>query len=107
MNNKTIGLISLCSSPFLAIDFMVHGGFDNHIPTSLGGLFNLIYMTGWFLCILTLYQMHARTKKIVRIVFATQVVFLCLAEISNLWSIVQPVSNNNLFTILDLFWPVS
>ena len=63
MNQKTVGIIALLCSPFLAIDFAIHGGFNNYNSTSLGGLFNLIYMTGWLLSVLALYQMHSNAKK--------------------------------------------
>lgn len=107
MKNKTIGLIALACSPFLAIDLSLHGGFDKYNPTSIGGLFNFIYMTGWLLSILALRQMHANAKKAVKTVFILQVIFLTLAEISNIWIIVEPGSGNSLYLVLDLFWPIS
>ena len=107
MNQKTVGIIALLCSPFLAIDFAIHGGFNDYNSTSLGGLFNLIYMTGWLLSVLALYQMHSNAKKIVKVIFLIQIIFLTLADISNVWSIIDPQASNNLFTILDLFWPVS
>jgi len=107
MNQKTIGIIALVCSPFLAIDLTIHGGFNDYNSTSLGGLFNLIYMTGWLLSVLALYQMHSRSKKIVKTIFLIQILFLVLAEISNVWLIIEPRPSNTLYTILDLFWPIS
>jgi len=64
-------------------------------------------MTGWLLSILALRQMHANAKKTVKTIFILQIIFLTLAEISNIWIIVEPGSGNSLYLILDLFWPVS
>jgi hypothetical protein len=107
MNNKNIGLFALLCSPFLAIDLTVHGGFDNYSPSSIGGLFSFIYMTGWLLSVLALYRMHAGVKKIARAVLVVQMIFLSLAEVSNIWLMIEPGSSSKLYSILDLFWPVS
>lgn len=107
MNNKLIGLIALACSPFLAIDLSLHGGFDNYHPTSIGGVFNFIYMTGWLLTVLALREMHTGAKRTVKTIFIIQIVFLSLAECSNIWLIAEPGSGNNLYAILDLFWPIS
>ncbi|MGZ3853388.1 MAG: hypothetical protein ACXVBX_11400 [Flavisolibacter sp.] len=107
MNNKIIRLISILSAPFLAIDLAIHGGFDNYNPTSGGGFLNFVYMTGWLLNVIALFKMHSKAKASVRLVFLVQIAFLCLADTSNVWSMIEPGSHNNLYTALDLFWPIS
>ena len=107
MNKKLIGLVAMLSSPFLAVDLLVHGSFDKYNATSLGGLFSFIYMTGWLLCVLTLYRMHATSRKRVRTVFVIQIIFLCLAEVWNVYAIVEPKANSIVFRITDFFWPIS
>jgi len=107
MNQKTIGIIALICSPFLAIDLTIHGGFDDYNPSSIGGLFNLIYMTGWLLSVFFLYQKHSGANKIVKTIFLIQIIFLALAEISNVWLIIDPKPSNSIYTMLDFFWPIS
>ena len=107
MNNKTTRVLTILCGPFLAIDLAIHGGFDNYNPTSEGGVLNFIYMTGWLICVLALYKMHASAKLGVRLIFLVQIAFLFLADTSNVWSMIKPGSHNRLYTALDLFWPIS
>ena len=107
MNKKLIGLIAMLSSPFLAVDLLIHGSFDKYNPTSLGGLFSFIYMTGWFLCVLILYGMHATSPKGVRTVFIIQIIFLCVAEVWNVYATIEPKASSIVFRITDVFWPIS
>jgi len=107
MNNKIIGFFAILCSPFLAIDLILNGSFNEYNPTSLDGLFSFIYMTGWLLCIWFLFQIHTAANKKVKTAFIIQIVFLCLAEIWNIWSVIEPKSDHFIFRTLDLFWPVS
>ena len=108
MNTRTLGLIGMISSPFLAIDFFASGIFDNYQPTSLSGVFNLIYMTGWLCCIVALYRLRATGNiSFGRGVLITQMILLSLGETWNLYAIIEPTANTILFRILDWFWPIS
>lgn len=107
MNKKRIGVLAMLSSPFLALDLLINGSFDNYHPTSLGGLYSFIYMTGWLLCVLALYYTHASASQRVKTVLVIQIIFLCLAEVWNVYSIIDPRANNIVFRIVDVFWPVS
>ena len=107
MNKKITGLIAMLTSPFLAVDTMIHGSFDSYNSTSLGGFLNLIYMTGWLLALIFLYRVHADCSKNVKAVFIIQFIFLFLAELWNVWTCIDPKSNHLVFRTLDLFWPIS
>ena len=108
MNTRTLGLIGILCSPFLAIQLSVYGIFENYRATSLAGLFSLLYMTGWLCSIAGLYKLNAAgNRRIGKTILIIQLVFLALGEIWNVYSIFQPGSTATLYWVLDLFWPIS
>jgi hypothetical protein len=58
MNTRTLGIIAIAGSPFLAIDLSL-GITANYQVTLLTGIFSLPYMTGWFCSIIALYRFKA------------------------------------------------
>jgi hypothetical protein len=108
MNTKTLGLIGMLTSPFLAIDFIVNGIIKEYHPNSLSGIFSFIYMTGWLGCIVALYNSKANGyKRSGSIIMIIQLCMLLLAEGWNVYVIIQPDSNSIVVRILDIFWPIS
>lgn len=109
MDNKTLGVIAMACAPFLFFaDFTYFnpGADDNH--TSLGGVFNLIYMTGWTLSVIGLYRMKAMGRSLVaKGILIIQFLFLGLASLWNIYEIVSPGSSSPLYRFLDIFWPLS
>lgn len=97
----------MLAAPFLFLQFYVcqRAGADN---TSLGGLFDLVYMLGWMCSVAGLLRLQAAgTKTAGRAVLYVQLALLCVANVWNVWVIANPQANSTLFFVLDLFWPLS
>ena len=108
MSTKTLGLLGMITSPFLAIDLLISGMYEKYHASSMSGLFNLLYMTGWLCCVVAFYRNKATGKNVIgKAVIIVQVVFLLLAETWNVYSIIQPHADTTAFKLLDMFWPVS
>jgi len=107
MNTRTLGLIGILCSPFLAIQLSMYGIFENYKATSLAGVFSFIYMTGWLCSIVALYKLNSAGNRSGRIILIIQLIFLALGEIWNVYSIMAPGSTTTFYWVLDLFWPIS
>ena len=104
ISNKILGIAGIIAAPFLGLEMSVNEGSN----TSLGGLFDLIYMLGWMCSIIALLNMKAAGEKSNgRIVLRIQLVLLAIANIWNIWVILDPDNSSTLFFILDFFWPLS
>lgn len=103
---KFLGLIAMLASPFFWIETYFYGQATHN--TSLTGVCDLIYMIGWSCSIVGLMKLKAagntrRGKTILLI----QLVFLLIANIWNIWVILDPLNQTTIFNILDKFWPIS
>ena len=106
MSTRTLGLLGILGSPFLAIQLSMSGIFENSVPTSLGAVFGLIYMTGWFCSILGLYKLNAAGNKRGRTVLIIQMILLTIGNLWNIYSIINPTSNTVIYNIADAIgWP--
>ncbi|HYK47498.1 MAG TPA: hypothetical protein VEV83_20115 [Parafilimonas sp.] len=106
MSTRTLGLLGILGSPFLAIQLSMSGIFENSVPTSLGGIFGLIYMTGWFCSILGLYKLNAAGNKKGGTILIIQMVLLTVGNLWNVYSIINPTCNTMLYNITDAIgWP--
>ena len=106
-SNKWLGTVAMFASPFLFLQMSV-GSKANDYNTSLGGLFDLVYMIGWMCSLLGLQQMKALpAKKFGGILFQVQLALLFLANAWNVWVIFDPVNKSQLFFVLDMCWPLS
>ena len=94
-------------APFLTLQMLLSGE-SNETHTSLGGLFDLIYMLGWMCSIIGLIRLQAAgTKKSSTRLLSVQLLLLCIANVWNIWVIIAPTYNPPLFFVLDAFWPLS
>jgi hypothetical protein len=108
MSPRLLGILGMLGAPFLLIDFLVHGTSTQYQSTSLSGFFSFVYISAWMCSIIGLWKLEATgTTHWGRLVLLIQLFFLTLANVSNIWSIIQPVKDSKLFFFLDLFWPVS
>jgi hypothetical protein len=108
MNQRYLGWMALLGAPFLFITYLVFGESLDKQKTALDGLFSLFYITGWICSILGLWQAEATgTKRWGRIVLLIQLLFLTLANVSNLMLATQLGITTKLYFVLDLFWPIS
>lgn len=108
MSTRTLGLLGITGSPFMTLLLYQDGFFENYKASALGGVFSLLYMTGWLCSIIGLYRLQATgTRRIGKFILYIQVSFLLVAEIWNVYSIVQPGAQTKLYWMLDMFWPLS
>lgn len=111
MSNKLLGAIAMLCAPFLCIDFLVHGQAgpnEEFEHTSLSGVFSLIYMIGWMCSIIVLKRVAATGYSAFgRFILNAQLFTLTVANVWNVWEIVQPGANSPVYQVLDLFWPLS
>ena len=107
MNNRTLGIIGILCSPFLMINTL-HDDFRLDAHSSYGGLFGLIYMSGWICSLIALRRMGAMGKgKFGSIIFTLQIIFLSLTQLWNLYELLQPGAGTRLYYLLEMFWPIS
>lgn len=107
MNTRTLATIGLLGAPFLLIDSM-RNGLDPFQTSSVSGLLNLVYITAWMCSMVALKRTGAFGEgRFGRRLFIVQMVFLALANCWNVYEFMQPRAGTTLYTILDLFWPLS
>jgi len=103
---KALGLIAMLASPFLWIErYFYEQALEN---TSLTGVCDLIYMIGWSCSIVGLMKLKAAgDNRWGKTILFIQLAFLSIANIWNIWVIVDPLNQSTIFNILDKFWPIS
>ncbi|HEV7332505.1 MAG TPA: hypothetical protein VGN63_15815 [Flavisolibacter sp.] len=107
MNNRTLATFALLGAPFLLVDSM-NNGLNPFQTSSVSGLLNLVYITAWMCSVVVLRRMGAfGESRFGRLLFIVQMLFLTLANCWNIYEFVQPHAGTTLYTILDLFWPLS
>ena len=105
--NKFLGTCGMMAAPFLTFS-LVSGQVANAPNTSIGGFFGLIYMLGWQCSIIGLMNLQAAgPHKRVNTLFYIQLALLTIANIWNVWVIIDPTNTSTFFFVLDLFWPLS
>lgn len=104
---KWLGIIGMIGAPGLWLESSFYD-VERHQNTSIGGVFDLLYMIGWMYSIYGLLQLQAAGKKrIGNIILCIQLGLLAVANVWNVWEIADPTSSHPLFRILDMFWPIS
>ncbi|MBC7946849.1 MAG: hypothetical protein H7Y42_03140 [Chitinophagaceae bacterium] len=104
IRTRILGIIAMASSPFLFAQMSLAGNAN----TSLGGLCGLIYMIGWSCVIVALMRYRATgERKAARVVLYLQLSLLFIANIWNVWTILDPGNSSPLYFILDFSWPAS
>jgi hypothetical protein len=102
-----IGIAAMIGAPGLWLESSFYDQV-HHQNTSIGGLFDLLYMAGWLCSIYGLIQLKAAGRKMVaRWILYIQAAFLLVANVWNIWEIIEPNSTHPLFRLLDMFWPIS
>lgn len=106
MKPRLLGLYALIGAPFLFIDFLsMSYGVNRSV---LDGLYSFLYISGWLCSIIGLWQIKATGEnRWGRIVLIIQLIFLVLADISNIMLLLQVNLSGTLYFVLDFFWPVS
>ena len=104
ISTTALGIVAMAASPFLFIQMSLGGGGN----TSMTGVCDLIYMTGWTCVVIALLRLHATgpgNKD--KIILYVQLATLMVAQAWNIWTIADPANTSLLFRIMDFFWPIS
>jgi hypothetical protein len=104
---KVLGIIGIIGAPWIFIDFIDNGLYDRFSTTTVSGVRNFVFMTGWICSVIGLYQLKAMgTKRWQKIVMIFQLVMLGLADAWCIWEILTPGSPSKLSDLLNLAWPI-
>jgi len=86
----------------------VNGMGDAQDKNALSGFISLLYISGWMCSIIGLWQLEAAgSNRWGRMVLLLQLLFLFLANVSNVLLLLQIGIDTRFFVILDLFWTIS
>lgn len=97
----------MLGAPFLFLEMWTNKN-GNTFNTSLTGVYDLLYMLGWMCSVTAFWRMRAGgTNNWGKVVFYIQLLFLSLANVANVWVIINPASGSIIYRVLDMFWPVS
>jgi hypothetical protein len=108
MNLRLLGFCAMFGAPFLFVTYLIFGEMLDKQKTALDGLCSLLYISGWMCSVIGLWRTQVTgTNRWGRIVLAVQLLFLFLANVSNVMLLTQAGITTPLYFILDLFWPVS
>ena len=104
LSTPALGLVAMAASPFLFFELLLN---DNG-NTSLSGVCDLIYMTGWMCTIVALLRFNVtgplkKNKTILYVQLGT----LTVAQVWNIWTIADPQNSNPVYAVMDFFWPIS
>lgn len=106
-STKTLGALGIAGAPFLFFEMLLFSK-NNMANSSVGGLCDLLYMLGWMCTIIGLHRLKAAGgSQWARIALYVQLGLLCVANVWNVWTIVDPKTDSFLYKILDAFWPAS
>jgi hypothetical protein len=99
-----LGRVAMAFSPFLLIElYLTRNG-----NTSISGICDLLYMSGWVCSILGLLQYNATGTAVGgRFILYLQLFLLGIANLWNIWTILDPGNKTFLYFILDFSWPAS
>jgi len=104
--SAALGLIAMAASPFLFVEMYMLGNKDQN--TSVGGVCDLIYMIGWVCSIVGMLRLQATGQQTSgKMILYIQLASLGIANVWNIWTIIDPASSSILYFILDFFWPLS
>jgi hypothetical protein len=107
MNTRTLAALGLFGAPFLLLDSM-NNGLNPFQSSPVSGLLNLVYISAWICSLFALKRLGAfGAGRFGNILFGVQIVFLSLANCWNIYEFISPQAGTTLYTILDLFWPLS
>ncbi len=104
--HQIFGMVGMVGSPFLFLSFAATG-FQQEATSRIGSLLGLLFVIGWFSCILGLWGLHATGRRFGRIPLAVALVTVPLAGVFQVYECIAPHSQSPLFAITDTSWPLS
>ena len=105
INYRTLSTIAVLTAPFLCIELVYVDHSTSFTPVATG-ILGLIYMIGWMSSVYILKGLHDHIPGS-QYFFGAQLIFLTLAQIWNVLVIIQYEPTAPLYSITDIFWPIS
>ncbi|WP_460970516.1 hypothetical protein [Spirosoma migulaei] len=108
MNHKILGLLGLIGAPTLGVGMYLESIHHPLASSWFVKTWGLLYISGWLSSMEGLRRLEATGsdrfgKTIIRVVLVT----LCLANVYNVWEMIDPKSTSILYFIVDMNWPLS
>jgi len=108
LNTRVLGIIGIIGAPWIFIDFINNGLYDHFIATSVSGVRNFVFMTGWLCSVMGLYQLNAMgTKRWQKVVMLVQILLLLLGDCWNIFEMFAPDSPSPIYYALNFLWPIA
>lgn len=108
MNIRTLGILALAGAPFFLLSSWLQPHFSFLHEKQFYGAWGIIYITAWMCSIRALQLLHATgTNLWGKAILWLQLGALLLANLSNLYQLIEPGAATPLFFFLDSFWPIS
>lgn len=97
----------MLGAPFLLLD-LASNGFSAAVHSPLSSALDIIYMTGWMASLVALRRIGAFGNSIAgTVIYSIQLGLLALANIYNIYDVIEPGANTDLYRTLDATWPLS
>jgi hypothetical protein len=104
---RLLGMLGMIGSPFLLLSFAAVG-FEQEKITRLGSFLGLIFAIGWLSNVFGLWTLRATGTWLGgRILLGIEVVGVVLANLCQVYEIVDPKADSVLFHVTDIAWPLS
>lgn len=104
---RLLGTLGMIGSPFLFLS-LAAVGFEQEKISRLGSFLGLIFAIGWLNNVLGLWTLHATGTRLGgRILLGVEIVGVVLANLCQIYEIVDPKADSVLFHITDIAWPLS
>jgi hypothetical protein len=108
LNARVLGIIGIMGAPWMFIDFINNGLYDRFLATSISGIRNFMFMTGWLCSVVGLYKLEAMgTKRWQKMIVIAQIIFLFLADCWSIFEMFAPDSPSPIYYALNFLWPVA
>ena len=108
MTHKQLGFIGLLYGPSLGVGMYLE--FIHHplASTWFGKIWGLLYISGWLASIEGLRRLNATgSTRFGRIMLRVVMITLVLANVYNVWELIDPTSTSPLYFLVDMCWPLS
>lgn len=105
--HRLLGALGMIGSPFLFLSFAVDG-FENGDASRFAAALGLVFAIGWLSNVIGLWQLRATGERTAaRILLGIQLVTVPLAGLFQVYEFAAPGSDNVIYTITDIAWPLS
>ena len=108
MHPRHLGILALIGSPWLCIGSYVEGKMPELSDSWFTGVWGILFISGWICSAIALNRLRATgTTFFGRTMLVALIVFLTIANISNVIQVIAERDKPSYFMVLDAFWPLS